>query len=779
MPGADDDQHRPDDGDADAAARQPVHRSHAFAHGVLQALLRWRRRVPAHQAAGQVARLPADPFDRPVQHAVHAALQVADGGLHLRAHVAQADEARQEVEDDGDGARHRALNEVGGRADGTRRDGRDRVEDGLDQVHDLVDALDEELDGGVGLDDGLDDRAHRAEQGQQLLDARLHQALLDEALDGTQGRLSQVAEELADALAQRGDQAAVAHVADELQAALHGRHGRLADQRDEFLAHALPAQAQDLQHEPDDALQVPALGHLDAGARHRPGQPGDDAVAQVGEDAGHELAHAPAHCAEQVAQEAHRVLDDGHEGGAHPREDAQDAPAARAHRRFVDEFEQLHQRCAGEAHQVAHQGAELADDALDGLDRVQHVRQLQRSPGGGEGARHAAPREVARAGFLLEPGVGPLQRARLHKLIDLLGASGDELGEGPHHVHGGARHGGAGEGVAAQQHRDQAVARDLPTEVRQRGHEGLFQPGDGLGDEVADEACDAVDERREGGPRAPPHIARAEDVRPAQRVGEASEGVADGLEVQAQRGSLHADPIGHAGDDALALQHLEHELATRDQADEGAQDVDHVALDHAHVDGVATDDQRQQGVAGHVGGQLGQAVEDVRQAQAVHHVAACRAELLSGCGASGAEFAALNRRAGRFTLLDGVGEFVRDELATLCGVGRVLAGIEVDVAAGGEGFGAEAPRQLLGLAIGVDAHAREIGAESGLHEAAQRCRQGLAAATAGLDASRGGAIDRGVALAFALDERGPGSGCRCAREQARRSDARKRDASCG
>jgi hypothetical protein len=376
-----------------------------------------------------------------------------------------------------------------------------------------------------------------------------------------------------------------------------------------------------------------------------------------------------------------------------------------------------------------------------------------------------APGEVARAGLLLEPGVGPLQRARLHQLVDLLGASGDELGEGPHHVHGGARHGSTGEGVAAQQHRHQAVARDLPAEVRQRRHERLLQPGDGLADELAHEARDAVDEGREGGPCAPPHIAGAEDVRPAQRVGEARERVPDGLEVQAERGGLLAHPVGHAGDDAPALQHLEHDLATGDQADEGAQDVDDVALDHAHVDGVAADDQRQQGVAGHVGGELGQAVEDVGQAQAVHHLAARRAELFGGRGAAG-EFAALDR-AGRLALLDGVRQLVRDELAPRGRVGRVLAGVEVDVAAGGEGPCIEALRQLLSLRIGVDAHAREVGAEAGLHEPSQRCRQGLTAAAAGLDARGGLAIDRGGTFAFALEQRGPRARCRCACKQAR------------
>ncbi len=74
----------------------------------------------------------------------------------------------------------------------------------------------------------------------------------------------------------------------------------------ELLAHPRPGEAEDLQDEADDAAQVPALGHLDAGGRHRAGEPRDHAIAQVAQDVRHELAHALAHRTEQVAQEPDR-----------------------------------------------------------------------------------------------------------------------------------------------------------------------------------------------------------------------------------------------------------------------------------------------------------------------------------------------------------------------------------------------------------------------------------------------------------------------------------------
>ena len=243
-----------------------------------------------------------------------------------------------------------------------------------------------------------------------------------------------------------------------------------------------------------------------------------------------------------------------------------------------------------EAGEVNQQRAEDADHALQRVDRVQHVLELQCAPRRAEGAGDALPGQVARARLFQEPVVRALECARLHQLVDFLAPARDELGDRAHHVDRGARHRCVGERVAPELHRDQRVAGDLAAEVGERLGEGLFQPGDRLRGEPRDEGGDAPDRRHEHFLRALPYVAWAEDVAPAERVGEAREGVAQALEGDAHRVDLRAHPVGDALRDAVVLEDAEQRLAAGHDAHEAAQHVEPAALHRAHVDRVAADD---------------------------------------------------------------------------------------------------------------------------------------------------------------------------------------------
>ena len=250
-------------------------------------------------------------------------------------------------------------------------------------------------------------------------------------------------------------------------------------------------------------------------------------------------------------------------------------------------------------------------------------------------------------------------------------------------------------------------------------------------DQTADEARDASEHRREHLLCAPPDVARAEDVRPSERAGEAVERVADGLEGKAERRRLLDHPAPEPLDDAVPLEHLEQDLAARNQAHERAQHVDGVALDRPEVDRVASDDEREQREAGHVGRKLGEAVENV-----VESPRRCTTPV--GCGVI--VRSSWRRRSAQAPhdrpLLDGVRQLVRDQLASGRRLGREPVPPEEDVVAGGERLRRHLAAERRGIGIRVDAHVREARAEAWLHEAAHRCGQGHAAAQAALNARR-------------------------------------------
>ncbi|MCY1346840.1 hypothetical protein D9M69_329380 [compost metagenome] len=98
-------------------------------------------------------------------------------------------------------------------------------------------------------------------------------------------------------------------------------------------------------------------------------------------------------------------------------------------------------------------------------------------------------------------------------------------------------------------------------------------------------------------------------------------------------------------------------------------------------------------------------------------------------------------------LLDGVGQFVGEQVLAGAGVRGELALVEEDVAAVGERLCLERLGQQHGGGVGVDAHAIQFRAELRLHLLAQRAGQGIAAAPGGanLPGDFGGRRGAGVA----------------------------------
>ncbi|MCY1406325.1 hypothetical protein D9M71_215870 [compost metagenome] len=87
-------------------------------------------------------------------------------------------------------------------------------------------------------------------------------------------------------------------------------------------------------------------------------------------------------------------------------------------------------------------------------------------------------------------------------------------------------------------------------------------------------------------------------------------------------------------------------------------------------------------------------------------------------------------------LLDGVGQFVGEQMLAGAGVRGELALVEEDVVATSEGLRLERLGQEHGGGVGVDAHAVQRGAELGFHLLAHRAGQGIAAAVGRADLPR-------------------------------------------
>ena len=164
--------------------------------------------------------------------------------------------------------------------------------------------------------------------------------------------------------------------------------------------------------------------------------------------------------------------------------------------------------------------------------------------------------------------------------------------------------------------------------------------------------------------------------------------------------------------------------AAGEELHDRAQDVGRAPLHPAHVDRVHPEQDGEHPVARDVVRLVREVIERVADAETLdldRRLQAHARVLAPLCYAS---------------LLDGVGELVRDKLLPLLVLGAELVAAEVDLAPDGEGTRGELAIEGGRAVGGVDAHAAEVGPEARLHEPPHAGRERLAGGVAGLDLRR-------------------------------------------
>lgn len=450
-------------------------------------------------------------------------------------------------------------------------------------------------------------------------------------------------------------------------------------------------------------------------AGHGAGQPADQRGAQVADDVGRELAQSLDAGAHQVAHEADRVADDGAEGAGRPPQVGHDA----GRDNVEDDFEQAHHLLPGPAEEAAGEVAEDAGDAGEGLHRRQQVADAEAAQRVEEQARQGGGEADQPGQRALEPRPGARHGAALLQVLpDLLLT--DQAHEAADQRFGGARYRVAGNRIAPEHGTEQIPAARALRQPGQRPQDGVADELQDAGDQRADEAGDAGDRFGDDAPGPFPDVAEVEDVGPAQGIEEAVDRLADAAGDQPETIELLLHPAGDAVDDAVIVERLRDQGAARHQLDDGAQKVARGAVDRTHVDRIDAEHQREHPETGQMVGMLGEVVERVADAQALHR---WRAEL----GDLGGGAALQRRRLPRGALLDGVGQFMGEQFAAFAGFRAELPGGEMNLVADREGARLQLLVQLRGAGVGMDAHGAEIGAEARLHELPQLGRQRLAA----------------------------------------------------
>ena len=213
--------------------------------------LRLARLVLAANPGGRSAEEPFPEPDRPVDEAVDEVLDrranLVDDPADGVADAAQAEEAREEADREREALPEAVGDLLGDAAEVALGDVDDRVEDRVDEVGDLLGALEDERD---HVDDrlhDLDQRARRVQQADQPRDAGLDHLRDDEVLDPADHEVVEVADLLLDELPEPG-------------------RPLRADLLRQPVEERLLRQPEHLQDERDDALEVEALRLLDAPA---------------------------------------------------------------------------------------------------------------------------------------------------------------------------------------------------------------------------------------------------------------------------------------------------------------------------------------------------------------------------------------------------------------------------------------------------------------------------------------------------------------------------------
>ena len=267
-----------------------------------------RRRIRRRRCPAAPGKLGQHFLDQRHDRILDALVDAGDDVLHIRRHIAQAQQPRQQVDRGRDQPGQHPFNRFGRRLDDTVGNVDHALHDGqhdIDQPRQVI----------LQPHDEVPDHQDQFQQGPRRVDQRCQpdDARLDHAFHQKRGNLAhhhagQIGEVALDLVKKcapaLGDQSA--GIADE---EFDFCHRSLADDAHRNFAHHVQRQAQDLPCDVQHAHQVELRGDSDR-ARKGPGQPANDARNQVIlEIVGKPLKPAH-HGGQQIAEKSDRIVDD-------------------------------------------------------------------------------------------------------------------------------------------------------------------------------------------------------------------------------------------------------------------------------------------------------------------------------------------------------------------------------------------------------------------------------------------------------------------------------------
>src|SRR6185503_15500737 len=219
-------------------------------------------------------------IDHPVDRLIDRSADRLNDLLDRIGDAADVKQRGEETENDGNSLGQRILDRGSRSVNLSFGDGGDRIDDGVDQHHDLVDALDKELDDLVNRHAGLEESSDRIQQAEQPLDARLDQLGDYPTLDLFDNHLLEVADLFLDVLPHTcGTFLDQNH--EDFSRGLQRSHHVFAQNCDCARADVGIGEPQNLHHQTQDAFEVKVVRKLNSSFGHGPKEPVDEALFEV------------------------------------------------------------------------------------------------------------------------------------------------------------------------------------------------------------------------------------------------------------------------------------------------------------------------------------------------------------------------------------------------------------------------------------------------------------------------------------------------------------------
>ena len=247
-----------------------------------------------------------------IHRLLHRRLKFLDDVLDRLCDAGDGDQGGDEGEEDRDCARDGLFDEIRRVLRLSLRDGPDGGEDGVGDVHDLVEPFDERDDHVVDREADFHHAANRVRKARDPGYRAHDDGVDDEIADAVDHCLLEVVDHLQQALPDAKETLG--------QQDLHHLNGffeegdlflaLLAELLDQDRAEVGVGEAEDLQGDGDDALEVQFIRQLDPRARHRAEEPAHQARLHVTQNVGAELFEPAYNGGDEVFGETQRVGDD-------------------------------------------------------------------------------------------------------------------------------------------------------------------------------------------------------------------------------------------------------------------------------------------------------------------------------------------------------------------------------------------------------------------------------------------------------------------------------------